>query len=150
MQASSNFTKSIHLCIYLNLKDRLVSSTEFAESLKTNPVVVRRLIALLKKHQIIGSVAGAHGGFFLERSAENITLWDIYLSVREDNFFNRPKVNPSCVVSSNLAVLVHDVFTEAEMSMKAILDKTNIAALTEKLQNILGEKEAAEALERGE
>jgi Rrf2 family protein len=142
MQANSNFTKSIHLCIYLNLKGRLVSSTEFADSLKTNPVVVRRLISLLKKHQIIGSIAGAHGGFFLERPADRITLWEIYLAVKEKEFFNRPKVNPNCVVSSNLAVLVHDAFTEAEISMKATLDQTNIAALTHDLESILAKKEA--------
>lgn len=113
MQVSSNFTKSIHLCIYLNLKDRLVSSSEFAKSLKTNPVVVRRLIGHLKKHRIIGSVAGTHGGFFLERSTDKITLWDVYLAVRDAIFFNRPKVNPNCVVSSNLTVLVHDLFSES-------------------------------------
>ncbi len=137
MQANSNFTKSIHLCIYLNLKERLVPSSEFAESLQTNPVVVRRLIALLKKHQIIGSTAGARGGFFLERSAEKITLWEIYLAVREKSFFNRPKVNPACVVSSNLAVLVHDTFSEAELSMKQVLEKSTISGLTKDLQDIL-------------
>ena len=150
MQAHANFTKSIHICIFLNFKeDKLITSTELAHSLKTNPVVVRRLIALLKKHQIIGSIAGAHGGFFLERASDKITLWDIYLAVRDENFFNRPKINPDCVVSSNLAVLVHDTFSEAEMSMKKILDKTSISTLTKDLQNILGEKEAAEAIDKG-
>jgi len=112
-------------------------------------VVVRRLISLLKKQGIIGSVAGAHGGFFLEKPADQITLWEIYLAVKEKEFFNRPKVNPDCVVSSNLEVLVHDAFTEAEMSMKRVLDKTTIATLSEDLKNILGEKEVIEAAEGG-
>lgn len=150
MQAHANFTKSIHICVYLNFKeDRLITSSQLAESLKTNPVVVRRLIGLLKKHKLIGSIAGAHGGFFLERSSKKITLWDIYLAIRDKTFFNRPKVNPNCVVSSNLAVLVHDTFNEAEMSMKKVLEKMNIDILTNDLQNILGEKEVAEALEKG-
>ena len=141
MQANSNFTKSIHLCIYLNLKNRLVSSTEFAESLKTNPVVVRRLIALLKKQHIMGSIAGAHGGFFLKKPADQITLWEIYLAVKEKEFFNRPKVNTNCVVSSNLAVLVHDVFTDAELAMKDTLSQTTISVLNKDLQDILEVKQ---------
>ena len=150
MQAHANFTKSIQICIYLNFKeDRLVTSSQLAESLKTNPVVVRRLISILKKHQIISSIAGAHGGFFLERTARKITLWDIYVAVRDENFFTRPKINPDCVVSSNLAVLIHDTLSEAELSMKKILDKSNISKLTKDLQNILGEKEAAEAIKKG-
>lgn len=142
MQANSNFTKSIHLCIYLNRKDRLVPSSELAESLMTNPVVVRRLIALLKAKKIIGSVAGTKGGFFLERSAKKITLWDIYLAVRENDFFNRPKVNPDCIVSSNLAVLVHDTFSEAEQAMEEVLNERTIQNLTEELKNILAKKRA--------
>jgi len=145
MQANSNFTKSIHLCIYLNLKNRLVSSTEFADSLKTNPVVVRRLIALLKKQRIIGSIAGARGGFFLEKPADQITLWEIYLAVKEKEFFNRPKVNPNCVVSSNLAALVHDVFTDAELGMKDTLSQTTISMLNKDLQEILEENSPSKA-----
>jgi hypothetical protein len=69
--------------------------------------------------------------------------------VKEKEFFNRPKVNPDCVVSSNLAALVHDVFTDAELAMKDSLSQTNISMLNNKLQNILDTNTASSFLKGG-
>ncbi|MEO9806538.1 MAG: Rrf2 family transcriptional regulator [Reichenbachiella sp.] len=146
MQASANFTKAIHICIYINLKGKLIPSSQLAESLKTNPVVVRRLIALLRKHNIIGSVSGSQGGFHLLRPAKEISLWNIFEATKEEEFFHRPKVNHECVVSSNLSGLLFDAFQEAERSMKPKLKKVSIAFLTNKLKKIIGEKEVSEAI----
>ncbi len=144
MQASTRYTIAIHICIYLNYKgNKLTTSQTISESVKTNPVVIRRLLPLLKKRDIVGSVAGANGGFFLARPASEISLWDIYLAVRDDHFFNKPKVNDDCIVSSNLADLVDDIYTEAELSMKSVLNKKNIGQLTSRLKKLLREKEAA-------
>ena len=138
MQASSKFTVAIHICIYLDYsKEELVSSQTLAESVKTNPVVIRRLIGQLRENGIVGSVAGAKGGFYLAKPVDQLTLWDIYLTVRDDEFFNKPKVNPDCVVSSNLAVLVDDVYRESELSMKNRMEKVTVDQLTHKLVDIL-------------
>ncbi len=138
MRTSSKFTTAIHICIYLDYSnDQLVSSQTLAESVKTNPVVIRRLIGQLRKQGIVGSVAGAKGGFYLAKPVDQLTLWDIYLVVRDDEFFNKPKVNPDCVVSSNLAVLVDDVYSESEHSMKNSMEKVTVAQLTDKLSDIL-------------
>lgn len=138
MRTSSKFTTAIHICIYLDYSnDQLVSSQTLAESVKTNPVVIRRLIGQLRRQGIVGSVAGAKGGFYLAKPVDQLTLWDIYLVVRDDEFFNKPKVNPDCVVSSNLAVLVDDVYSESEHSMKNSMEKVTVAQLTDKLSDIL-------------
>jgi len=147
MKASTNYSKATHICIYLNVKHKeLISSAELAESIKTNPVVIRRLISLLKKNGIVDSIAGANGGFFLKNPADKITLWDIYLATREEDFFKRPKVNPECLVSSNLAVLLHDSSTNAELSMKFELEKTSISDLSNNLREILVEQGLADQL----
>jgi len=138
MQASSKYTIAIHICVFMYYtKGRLVSSQKIAESVDTNPVVIRRLIAELRKSNIIGSIPGAKGGFYLNRPAADITLWDIYLSVRDDQFFQKPKVNPLCPVSSNLAVLVDESFSKAEISMKKELDNVTVEMLTKKLMNVI-------------
>jgi len=138
MRASSKFTIAIHICIYLDYSnDQLVSSQTLAESVKTNPVVIRRLIGQLRRQGIVESVAGAKGGFYLAKPVDQLTLWDIYLVVRDDEFFNKPKVNPDCKVSSNLAVLVDEVYSESELSMKNSMEKVTVAQLTNKLSDIL-------------
>ncbi len=139
MQASSKYTKAIQICTYLGFHEELISSTRLAESLSTNPVVVRRLIKNLREGGIVKSIAGTQGGFQLERDASEISLWDIYLVMRDEDFFQRPKVNPDCKVSSNLKALVHDTFTSAEMSMKSALSSKSIQDLTDQLHDLIGE-----------
>ena len=147
MKASTNYMKAVHICIYLNIKEsELINSTELADSVKTNPVVIRRLVSVLRKHNILGSIPGASGGFFLKKEAKNISLWDIYLATREEEFFKRPKVNPECVVSSNLAGLLHDSSVAAELSMKSELNKVSIQDLSKDLVSALKEQGASNEL----
>ncbi len=141
MKASTNYSKATHICIYLNIKEKeLINSAELAESIKTNPVVIRRLIGLLKSHEIIASISGANGGFYLKREPENISLWDIYLATREEDFFKRPKVNPACLISSNLEILLHDSSLAAELSMKNELETITIKDLSLNLMHIVEEQ----------
>ena len=138
MQSSSKFTLAIHICLFLKFKNQdLVSSQQIADSVDTNPVVIRRLIGCLRESGIIGSVTGSKGGFFLKQSSEKITLWEIYNCVKDNDLFNKPKPNPDCVVSSNLSQLVEEAYNNAENSMKPVLDKTTIEQLNHKLSDIV-------------
>ena len=141
MQASSNFTKAIHICLYLETHHSdLINSLELAKSVNTNPVVIRRLVSLLKKAGLVNSVSGIKGGFYLDKPADQISLWEIYLAVRDKEFFQRPKVNEECDISCNLELLVKDVFSAAEVSMKSELDDVSIANLSGHLNDILDEQ----------
>mgnify|MGYP002397091778 CR=1 FL=1 len=150
MRASTKYATAVQICIFLkHMPYQVMSSTTMAKSVNTNPVVIRRLIQELRNHEIIASSSGAKGGFFLAKSAAEISLWDIYLATREEEFFKRPKINPECIVSSNLKALVHDVFTEAEMAMQSRLEQTSIADLNNNLTGLIGRESATEAIKSG-
>lgn len=140
MQASSKFAKAIHICIYLNVNtDHTVSSSELAESLMTHAVVVRQLVALLKNYGILQTTPGSAGGVSLSKNPSEINLWDLYLATREGSLFKRPaKVNPECVVGSNLGMLLHDTFSTAELQMKNVLEAKTILQLTDELHRAVG------------
>lgn len=138
MRASTDFTKAIQICLFINMKEgEFKSSTQLAESVDTNPVVVRRLLSKLKKNGIVDSIAGAQGGFLLAKAPQDISLWMIYKSVQEEQLFTRHKVNEDCDISCNLEILVQDTFNEAELAMKPTLEKTNIANMSVQLEEIL-------------
>ena len=82
-------------------------------------------------------------------SAKEISLWEIYKATSDDELFKRPKPNPDCVVSSNLKMLVHDSFDEAENSMKTALSKVTIADLENNLIEILGKSTASASIMKG-
>lgn len=143
MQASIKFTIAIHICIQMDYSDdELTTSQALAESVNTNPVVIRRLLPLLKKHHIVNSVAGANGGFYLAKDAHEISLWDIYMAVRDEQLFSKPREHYDSPVSLYLGDLVDDVFEKAEFSMEAIFSHVSIKDLSDKLRNIVEEKEA--------
>jgi DNA-binding IscR family transcriptional regulator len=79
MSDSQKFPVAAHALAYLAHKnafsaDRAVASAELAASVPTNPVVVRRVTAMLGKAGLIGARAGANGGAWLLKSPEAITL----------------------------------------------------------------------------
>jgi Rrf2 family protein len=140
MQANGRFTIAIHICLFLSYKDqKLIPSQEIAGSVKTNPVVIRRLMCKMKESGIIGSVAGARGGFYLAMNPEEIDLWRIYHSVKEGDFFFKHKPNDDCPVGGNLCELVDEVYKQAESSMEQVLGKITIRDLHEKLHLAIAE-----------
>jgi len=138
MKADAKFSTAIHVCLYLQYRgEKLLSSQEMAVSVGTNPVVIRRVLAELRKKGIVGSVAGNQGGFYLMRSVDKISLWDIYQAVNDRELFQRPKVNEECPVSSNLGQLVKLPFQAAENAMQPSLEKITISSLYSQLNDIL-------------
>lgn len=138
MKADAKYSTAIHVCIYLQYRgEKLLSSQEIALSVDTNAVVIRRVLTQLRKKDIVGSVAGSHGGFYLMRAADKISLWDIYQAVNDRELFHKPKVNEECPVSSNLAQLVKLPFQAAENAMQPSLENITILSLHSKLNKIL-------------
>ncbi|ALL14850.1 Rrf2 family transcriptional regulator [Caulobacter henricii] len=79
MSDSQKFPVAAHALAYLAHKqafspDRAVASVELAASVPTNPVVVRRVTAMLGKAGLIGARAGANGGAWLLQPPQDITL----------------------------------------------------------------------------
>ena len=91
----------------------------------------------LKESGIIGSVAGARGGFFLNKKPDEITLWQIYVAVKEGELFFKHKPNDDCPVGGNLCELVDSVYREAESSMEHVLGRITVRNLHQNLNMAL-------------
>jgi len=79
MSDSQRFPIAVHALVYLAHKqatsaEQAVCSAELAASMPTNPVVVRRVTAALGRAGLIEARPGAHGGAWLARPANEITL----------------------------------------------------------------------------
>ena len=79
MSDSQRFPVAAHALAYLAHKgaftaEAAVSSAELAASMPTNPVVVRRVTALLAKAGLIGTRAGASGGAWLLEPPQTLGL----------------------------------------------------------------------------
>jgi Rrf2 family protein len=130
MLSSSRFVVAIHaLSVLARNKNRgPVCSSTIAESVHTNPVVIRRLMAELEKAHLVRSVAGRCGGFELERTADGISLADIYAAVEDESMFRMHKTDPNsrCPVAMQMKTILTGPLKAAETALSASLAGTTL------------------------
>src|SRR5262249_49116865 len=61
--------------------ERVHSAHELAESTRVAPPTVSKLLKLLAKGGLVEALRGAHGGYRLARTAEQITITDIVAAI---------------------------------------------------------------------
>ncbi|MBX2841464.1 MAG: Rrf2 family transcriptional regulator [Flammeovirgaceae bacterium] len=138
---SSKFIVATHLMTILALNQgKKVTSAEIAWSINTNPVLVRKLISLLKKRNLVVSEVGADGGNKLAKKAFEITLLDIYNAIESGAVFQKPygKINIECVIARNIMPVLDHHFNKAQLAMLGELSKTSLQTVS--LEIIQSEK----------
>ncbi len=140
MNTSSRFTVAIHILTLLAYEGGQMTSEYIAGSVNTNPVVIRRLLALLREARLVSSQPGAGGGWQLTRPPKGITLRDIYRAVEEGALFalhsNTP--NPQCPVGRNIQRVLGGHFEAAQLALDKDLERTTIADLVQETQVLVG------------
>lgn len=128
---SSRFTVAVHILALLTIEAKTEPTTSeyLARSANTNPVVIRRLLAMLGKAGLVAAQSGASGGVQLAHLPEQITLRDVYEAVEKGQIFsfgNRPP-NPYCICGRSLEPVMKNVFQKAEDALEQTLADMTIA-----------------------
>lgn len=112
-----------------------MTSEEIAESVNTNPAVIRRMLGLLAKAGLVTSRLGAGGGALLTRRPQDISLGDIYRAVEHGELFAMHEApNPRCPVGRSINGVLTAHFNRAEAAMLRELDRTTIADIASAVQ----------------
>ena len=106
------------------------TSERVAQSVKTNPVVVRRLLGSLKKSGLVVIVRGK-GGAALARPAETITLLDVFNAVvppaRRCPFELHQEPSSRCFIGKNIHDALEMPLAKARNALQESLTTTTIA-----------------------
>jgi DNA-binding IscR family transcriptional regulator len=137
MKISSRFSVAIHIISILKLYgDPMPTSEYIASSVNTNPVVIRRILGMLKQAGIVDMKRGTGGSYLLKESSD-ITLLDVYKavgSVEEGELFQiHDNPNPECPVGANIQEVVNVSLISAQEAMEAVLQKITLADVTKNL-----------------
>ncbi|MCO8308058.1 Rrf2 family transcriptional regulator [Streptomyces sp. RKCA744] len=144
MGLSSRSAVAIHaLTMLARWSDRSLTSAEIADSLASNPVLVRRILGSLRNAGLVWSTEGRGGGWSLARAPRDITLYDAYAAVEEGRILSRHAHPPSdaCEVGRNISALLEVEFRDAERAMEERLGRTTIAHLLRRV--LANEREPA-------
>ena len=115
MRPDSRLSRMLHVLLHMARHDGPMTSEAIARMLGTNPVVVRRTMAGLRKAGYVRSEKGHGGGWRLTRPLGQITLLTVYEALGRPNLFavgNRSR-NPDCLVEKNVNAVLVDTMTEA-------------------------------------
>ncbi|MCA9621729.1 MAG: Rrf2 family transcriptional regulator [Myxococcales bacterium] len=129
MTANTHFAVALHALSVLAYRGEVTSSDVIAQSVSTNPVVVRRAMGKLVKAGIVRSVPGKHGGFELARPAKRIRLVEVFDAVTDDSTFriHDNAENPRCAVSCGIKGVLSDVLERVDGAVRKELSKSSLA-----------------------
>lgn len=134
--ANSRLAIAIHTAGMLAFGNEIpMTSKIIAESVDTNPVVIRRIIGSLVKHGLVEVKMGTGGGSRLTKSPKEITLAEIYLALEEGEIFNVPEIKEkhNCPLAKIVRPILCKFFGEAE---NGLIEKLQNRTLQDVLSDI--------------
>lgn len=133
MKRDSRLSGVLHVLLHMAETNVPMTSEALANMMKTNPVVIRRVLAGLREHQLVCSAKGHGGGWQICRALDTITLHDIYLALDEPTLLamgNRTEA-PGCLVEAAVNSALNHAFLEAETLLLNHFRNVTLAQLSE-------------------
>lgn len=126
----TKFSVAIHVLILISESPSTLNSEQMSESVGTNASYIRKVLALLKKAELIDSYRG-NGGYSLRIPSEHLTLLQIYQAVMQEEKIHlldiHQNVNDQCIVGQHIRPVLGGMFDELEKSFSSELAKRTLA-----------------------
>jgi Rrf2 family protein len=132
MAANSRMASAVQiLCVIAYKGEGGTNSEVIAKSLRTNPVVVRRLLKSMEHAGLVEIRPGKDGGVQFRRDPDEITLAQIYRAVEgeTDVFALRQGGNPNCPVNIRMKGLLAPIFAATNTAVDATLKPVTLGSL---------------------
>jgi Rrf2 family protein len=135
---NSHFTVATHILTLLAHHAPEALTSEFiAGSVNTNPVFIRKLLALLRRARLVASRTGPGGGWALLRPPADISLRDVYRATEERPLFalHASEPNAKCEVGGNIQRVLGAQFEQTLHVVEQQLAQTSIRDLDRQIRN---------------
>ena len=133
---TSDYCVAVHALVYLNHKAKVLSSEELAENICTNPALVRKVMAKLKKAGFVKTKEGSEGGYLFDQDADQVTLDQIAqaLEIRfVDTAWKSGDTDMKCLVASGMAGLMDEIFDDLNEQCRKRLKEITIGTLDHRI-----------------
>jgi DNA-binding IscR family transcriptional regulator len=142
MIRDSKLSGVLHVLLHMAEADGPVTSDTMAKVMHTNPVVIRRILAGLRKKGFVKAEKGHGGGWQLSCDLNTVTLHDIYLALDAPTLLaigNRTE-SPNCLVEQAVNALMNQAFRDAEALLLARFSEVTLAELNQQLHHRLQDR----------
>jgi Rrf2 family protein len=127
---NGRFPIAVHILTLLSKAgNELLPSDYIAGSININPVLVRKEISNLRNHGLIASKEGKSGGYSLSKSADLITLADVYQAVKSQPVLGVAKntPNPDCPVGKQINKKIDLLYADLDKTLITKLSSISVA-----------------------
>ncbi len=131
MKRDSRLSGVLHVLIHMADPEGPVTSEVMARAMNTNPVVMRRTMAGLRKAGLVRSEKGHGGGWTLTCDLDKVTLRDIYHALGSPTLLamgNRTEA-PGCLVEQAVNRALGRAFDDAEAMLLERFGEVTLAEL---------------------
>lgn len=139
----TKFSVALHILAYISETSRQVSSEALAQSVGTNASYIRKVVALLKRADLIVSHQGKTG-YQLARLPEEISLLDIYRATQEVEqiklFHTHQQPNQACPVGKHIEQAISPLFAKVERQLELELAHQTLAQVIANLYQSAGQE----------
>ncbi|HPH68066.1 MAG TPA: Rrf2 family transcriptional regulator [Kofleriaceae bacterium] len=142
MSRDSKLSGVLHLLLHM-VQDRAPKTSEtLAKAMDTNPVVVRRLMAGLRDHNLVRSEKGHGGGWTLACDPANVTLRDVYDALGQPALLAIANRNEraGCMVEASVNTALSKSFAEAQAILLVRFGELTLAMLSADIQKRLKQR----------
>ncbi len=131
MKHDSRLSAILHAVLHLADAGKPMTSAELARHMSTNPVVVRRTMAGLRRAGIVSSEKGRGGGWQIACNLADVSLRDIHEAIGAPALLSAGVrlERPSCLVEQAVNSALQPAFAEAEQLLVDRLSGVTLAAL---------------------
>src|SRR5215510_9541342 len=113
-------------------EQRLLGLQEIASHEDIPPAYLRKILGELRRHRLLRSVKGIHGGYELGRSPEEITLWDVFKVLEPDPYMDTCILgNKVCAPESSCAF--HEDWSRVRKDLVSMLETRTIYEAAEEI-----------------
>ena len=113
----TKFSVAVHVLILISESPTPINSDQMAESVGTNASYIRKILALLKKAEIVDGHRGI-SGYSLIVAPEQLTLLQVYQAVTEEQKLHLLDIhqnpNDQCLVGRHIKPMLTDMFADME------------------------------------
>lgn len=137
MSTNSRFAVAVHVLSLMAWSDEEpLKSEQVAESVNTNPVVIRRMLLELADAGLVVSQTGSLGGSRLANDPANTTLLDVYRALECGGVFSLHRQPPSrdCPVGVNIETVLGEVLLEVDSAVEQVLGSITINDVVQRLK----------------
>jgi len=107
---------------------------EIAEHEHIPPVYLRKLLGELRRHRLLNSTKGIHGGYELAKPPENITLWEVFRVLEPDPYLD------ACILgcgrcNHEASCALHDDWQRVKNELIGLMQTKTISEVAASISN---------------